>query len=162
LIETEKTYVHGTAAKKLEYNVYEENKVLKAKRKQKSNNRAKFNLILSILVVFAFIFLVIYRYALITDLNYSIDKSIKNYNEIKNENSILKVDIEKDTDLSKIRQIAEDKLGMHKPDKFQVIYVNVPKSDYSIVSQTYSSSGKNANLFGMITDKLEKLTHLIY
>lgn len=162
MIETEKNYVHGTAARKLEYDVYEENKVLKAKRTRKSNNRAKFNLILSIFVVFILIFLVIYRYALITELNYNIDKSIKNYSEIKNENSILKVDIEKDTDLSRIRQIAEDKLGMHKPDKFQMVYVNVPKNDYSIVSQTYYSTGANASLFGMITDKLGKLTHLIY
>ena len=160
MIETEKNYVLGTSARKLSYDVYEENTVLKAKRKQKSNNRAKFNLVLSIFVVFILVSLVIYRYALITELNYNINESLKSYSEIKNENSILKVDIEKDTDLSKIRQIAEDKLGMHKPDKFQVIYVNVPKSDYSIVSKTYESN--NANLFVMITDKLGKLTQLIY
>lgn len=160
MIETEKNYILGTSARKLSYDVYEENTVLKAKRKQKSNNRAKFNLVLSIFVVFILVFLVIYRYALITELNYDINESLKSYSEIKNENSILKVDIEKDTDLSKIRQIAEDKLGMHKPDKFQVIYVNVPKSDYSIVSKTYDSN--NSNLFVMITNKLGKLTQLIY
>ena len=162
MIDTEKNYVHGTAARKLEYDVYEKNKVLKAKRKQKSNNRAKVNLILGILVVFSLIFLIIYRYALITELNYNIDKSNKSYSEIKNENSILKVDIEKDTDLNKIKQIAEEKLGMHKPDKFQLIYVNVPKNDYSIVSLKYDYSGNNTNLFGLITNKLGKLTHLIY
>lgn len=162
MIDAGKSYINGTAARKLEYDVYQENKVLKAKRKQKNNNRAKFNVILSILVVFSIIFLVIYRYALITELNYNIDKSVKSYNEIKNENSILKVDIEKDTDLSKIRQIAEEKLGMHKPDKFQVIYVNVPKIDYSIVSLKYDYSGNNTNLFGLISDKFGKLTHLIY
>jgi cell division protein FtsL len=160
LIETEKSYISGTSARKLSYDVYEENTVLKAKRKQKSNNRAKFNLVLSIFVVFILVFLVIYRYALITELNYNINESLKSYSEIKNENSILKVDIEKDTDLSKMRQIAEDKLGMHKPDKFQVIYVNVPKDDYSIVSKTYDSN--NTNLFVMITDKLGKLTQLVY
>jgi cell division protein FtsL len=160
LIETEKSYISGTSARKLSYDVYEENIVLKAKRKQKSNNRAKFNLVLSIFVVFILVFLVIYRYALITELNYNINESLKSYSEIKNENSILKVDIEKDTDLSKMRQIAEDKLGMHKPDKFQVIYVNVPKDDYSIVSKTYDSN--NTNLFVMITDKLGKLTQLVY
>jgi cell division protein FtsL len=160
LIETEKSYISGTSARKLSYDVYEENTVLKAKRKQKSNNRAKFNLVLIIFVVFILVFLVIYRYALITELNYNINESLKSYSEIKNENSILKVDIEKDTNLSKIRQIAEDKLGMHKPDKFQVIYVSVPKSDYSIVSKTYDSN--NTNLFIMITDKLGKLTQLVY
>jgi cell division protein FtsL len=160
LIETEKSYISGTSARKLSYDVYEENTVLKAKRKQKSNNRAKFNLVLSIFVVFILVSLVIYRYALITELNYNINESLKSYSEIKNENSILKVDIEKDTDLSKMRQIAEDKLGMHKPDKFQVIYVNVPKDDYSIVSKTYDSN--NTNLFVMITDKLGKLTQLVY
>jgi cell division protein FtsL len=162
LIDTEKSYINGSLARKLEYDVYEENKVLKAKRKQKSNNRAKFNLILIIFVVFSLVFLIIYRYAFITELNYNIDSSIRKYNEIKNENSILKVDIEKDTDLSKIMQIAEEKLGMHKPDKFQVVKVNVPKNDYSIVSLKYDYSGNNSNLFGLITDKLGKLTHLIY
>lgn len=162
MIETGKSYVHGTAARKLEYDVYEENQVLRAKKKQKSNNRAKLNLVLSIFVVFILVFLVIYRYAMITELTYNIDKSEKQYSEIKNENSILKVNIEKGTDLNKVRQIAEDKLGMHKPDKYQVIYVIVPKSDYSIVSQEYSNTGYTTNLFGTITDKLGKLTHLIY
>ena len=60
------------------------------------------------------------------------------------------------------KQIAEEKLGMHKPDKFQVIHVNVPKCDYSIVSLKYDYSGIDSNLFGIITDKLGKLTHLIY
>lgn len=162
MIDTEKNYVQGNLAHKLEYDVYEENQVLRAKKKQKNNNRAKSKLIFGIFVVFCFVFLIIYRYALITELSYNLDKSIRTYNEIKNENSILKVDIEKDTDLSKIRQVAEEKLGMHKPDKFQVIKVNVPKSDYSIVSSKYENSGINANLFGTITDKLGKLTHLIY
>lgn len=160
--QAEQNYIHGTAAKKIEYDVYEENNVLKAKRKHKTNNKAKLKVLCNIFVVFVLIFLVIFRYAMITELNYNIDKSLKEYNTIKNENSILRVNIEKETDLYKIKEIAENKLGMHKPDKFQIVYVNVPKNDFSVVSEEYSGSKKNNNLFGVLTDKLGKLTHLVY
>lgn len=159
--QAEQNYVHGTAARKLDYDVYEENHVLKQKKKHKTNNKFKLKLLCSILVVFSLVFLLVYRYAVITELSYNIDKTSQNLSKIQNENSILEVDIENATDLNKIQELAENKLGMHKPDKYQVVYVNVPKSDFAVVSEDYSKNAKASNLFGMLAEKVGKLSHLI-
>ena len=32
-----------------------------------------------------------------------------------------------------MKQVAETEMGMHKPDRFQIIPVSVPKNDYNVV-----------------------------
>jgi cell division protein FtsL len=163
LIQKGKSYIYGATAEKLEYDVYEENKVLKAKKTEKTQNKVKLKMVFNILIVFVLIFSVMYRYALITELNYKINKTNISYNEIKNENSRLKVDVEKQMDLQKIKEIAEKKLGMQKPDKYQIEYVNVPKSDYTRVADAAKiDSGVKSNLFLGILNKVEEFTHLLY
>lgn len=163
MIQKGKSYVYGTAAEKLEYDVYEENPVLKAKKTEKSQNRVKLKMIFNIFIIFALCFAVIFRYALITELNYKINKTNISYNIIKNENTRLKVGVEKDTDLQKIKEIAEKKLGMQKPDKFQIVYVNVPKADFTIVADAAKvDSSIKSSLFLGIENKVEKFTHLLY
>jgi cell division protein FtsL len=163
LIQKGKSYIYGTAAEKLEYDVYEENKVLKAKKVQKTQNKVKLKMVFNILIVFILFFGVMYRYALITELNYKINKTNISYNEIKNENARTKVEVEKQMDLQKIKETAEKKLGMQKPDKFQVVYVNVPKSDYTVVADNVKEdSGVKNNLFLGILNKVEEFTHLLY
>ncbi len=58
-------------------------------------------------------------------------------------------------DLNKIKEIAEKNLGMHKPDKFQVIYIKVAKGDYTEVADASSTENKNVNsAFGLLKDKI--------
>ncbi len=161
MLKTGGKYIHGTAAEKLQYDVYEENKVLKAKQNQRNNNRTKYKIVRNVILVFALTFLVIYRYAVITEMNYNIDKVNDKYNEMKNENSRIKVDIEKQMDLGKIREIAENSLGMHKPDKYQIVYVNVPKEDFAAVSETYANSDKSGNALVGLFNKVVKLAKFL-
>ena len=168
MLQNGKSYVFGTAAKKLEddidvYDVYKENKVLKNKKIERLNNKVKLKIVFCVAVVFVLCFGVIFRYAQITELNYNINKSNKSYNELKNENSRLRVDIEKSTDLQKIREMAETKLGMQKPDRFQVVYVNVPKSDFTKASSTdHEENTVGTSSFTAMLSKARKLTHWVY
>jgi len=164
LIQTGKNYVYGTAAEKLEYNVYEENKVLKAKKQAKSSSKVKLRAVCFVLVIFASCLVLMYRFALITELNYNINKLEKEYNLIRNENSRLKLAIEKDMDLNKVKKIAEERLGMQKPDKYQMVYINVPKNDYTKVAESYkhTKDKANDNMFAVLLDKVSKFTRLLY
>lgn len=156
-------YVHGTAAEKLEYNVYEENKVLRAKKKSKQNNNLKLKAVGLILIVFAACFVIIFRYVMITELSYKIDSLNKKYAEIQNEDTRLKVQINEQTDLQKIKLVAETKLGMTKPDKSQIVCVNVPRSDFTRVSDINEAQTQvNSNMFALIRDKVVGFTRLIY
>ncbi len=156
MIQTDKNYVHGTAAEKLDYDVYSENVLLKDKKRQRANNKVKTKMVLSIALVFVMFFFVMYRYAVITELNYKLDSINKKYNDIKNDNTSLKVSIERELDLNKIRQTAESRLGMHTPDKYQIVFVKVQKHDYTSVGEGYKKSAeKNGHMLEAFADKLK-------
>ncbi|MCX8130125.1 MAG: cell division protein FtsL [Clostridia bacterium] len=155
-------YVYGTAAEKIQYDVYEENNVLRQKKQQRSSNKVKVKMILNILFVFALGAIIALRYAMITEISYNIDKKTKEYNKIVNENSRLKVAIEENMNISKIKDIAEGKLGMQKPDKYQIVYVNVPRNDFSMVSEKYKDSDESKGAVAAVIDKLGKITELLY
>lgn len=154
---TDKSYVHGNTARKLEYDVYEENKVLSEKKKQRTNNKVKVRVVVAFMAVFALCSVVMYRYALITEMNYKINAGMNALDQLKDENSILEVKIEKELDLQKIQQYAQENLGMQKPDKSQCVFVNVPRSDFTVVSDK-----QDDNLFDEIMGKVEGLTGFLY
>ncbi|NLL05020.1 MAG: cell division protein FtsL [Clostridiaceae bacterium] len=163
MIKTDKSYINGTAARKLEYDVYEENKVLSNKKKQRVNNKLKVKVVFAFMVVFALSALVMYRYALITDINYKINAKMNVLNEIKNENTRLKVKIERELDLQKIQQFAQENLGMQKPDKSQCTFVKIPRSDFT--TATNNNEGKTKisdNIFEALLSKVDKLTGFLY
>ncbi len=163
MLQAHENYVYGTAAEKIQYDVYEENNVLKAKKKQKAYNKIKLKVVMLILLAFGLCLTVIVRYAMITELNYSINKELKKYNEIKNENSRLKVAIDKDLDLGRIKETAEKKLGMQKPDKYQIVYMKVAKNDYTEVADTYRNVNKaNNSMFAAVRDKLWGIVRFLY
>lgn len=162
MIQKSYSYVNGSAARKLDYDVYEQNKVLRAKKQFKENRAAKFKFLLSILAVFVAGLLIVYRFALITQMSYNINKSEKMYNEIRNENSLIHMQVERDTDLNRIKELAENRLDMQKPDKSQIVYVRVPRNDYTVVLNTPARTDIiEGNVFTGIIDKVAGFISLI-
>lgn len=156
MIQKKNGYVYGTAAEKLDYDVYEHNKVLKEKKKYKSNRLIKVKMIAGILLIFALGLIVMYRYALIADINFRISIKERQYNELRNENSRLKVAVENKTNLTRIMQVAQNDLGMQKPDKYQIVYIEVPKTNYTVTSEQYKNSSKeDATFLAELTNKIE-------
>ncbi|HHW48103.1 MAG TPA: cell division protein FtsL, partial [Clostridiaceae bacterium] len=117
-----------------------------------------------LMVVFCMFFLIMYRYAMITELNYEIVEAESDYNKIKDNNARLMVEIEKETDLRKIKEIAEEKLNMKKPDKFQTVYISVPKNDFTVVADAYKETGdkENTNILTALLEKAGKFAQLLY
>lgn len=150
-------YVYGSSAKKIQYDVYEENKVLKEKKKYRSNRFKKTRIVFSILLVFLTGFVVMYRYALITDLNYKISRLEKEYETIKNDNSRLKVAVEKNTDLSRIKTTAEERMNMQKPDKYQIVHIRVPKNNFTVISETYKNKQENNHFIALLLTKVDMI-----
>ncbi|NLP14021.1 MAG: cell division protein FtsL [Clostridium sp.] len=158
-----KNYIQGTAARKLEYDVYVENKVLSAKKKQRNNNKVKRKAIFCVLVIFALGCLAMYRNAQITEVNYAIDRQLHAYNEIKNENIRLKVDIENSINIQEVKEYAEKKLGMHKPDGHQITYVKIPQKDITIVSEVAQlEESKNSGIFSALLNKVNLIVSMLY
>lgn len=94
-----------------------------------SESRKKAHIFLVILLVFVAFFSIITRYGEMTKLNYEIadlKEELITQNAI---NSALSVSLEKKTNIMKIRHIAETELGMQEPDKYQIIYIDVPRTN---------------------------------
>lgn len=163
MIQTSDSYVHGTAAEQLQYNVYEENNVLKQKKNQRANAKVKLKIVFALLLFFSAVFILIYRYALITDINYKINTATVKYNEVASLNNRLKVEIEKNTDLTRIKEEAEKRLGMHKPDKYQIVSVKLPRTDHTeIAGQENEQGSKPENKLALLMERIGKLVHLLY
>ena len=169
MIQKEGNYISGTSAKKLKYyeklkyDVYEENKLLKAKKKARSYIRTKLKIVCFVLAVFACCFTMIYRYALITDLSYTINKLEKCHNELMNENSRIKIDLERKTDLNRIKEMAQSKLNMQEPDRYQIVYISIPKDDFTTVAETYKNKERTgSSMLVLLVEKVGRLARLLY
>ncbi len=153
-------YIEGSAVRKLEYDVYKENKVLKAKKRYKSNRKTKAKMILAIIAVLMAALAVVWRYAIITKNSYDINQKEKEYNELRNANAILRVEIESETDLTSIKEIAENNLGMMTPQKSQLIYVKVPRNDYTVVMQERDKEPDGNSFINVFINKVASLAKL--
>lgn len=133
MIQRDYEYIQGSTVRQLEYDVYQENEVLKAKKIYRTNKKVKFKMVLAILSLLFVALTVMYRFAVITQLGYTISQRETAYNELRNQNSLLRVKIESQTDLAAIKEAAETELGMQMPDKSQIVYIRVPRKDYTLV-----------------------------
>lgn len=135
MAETSNKYVYGSVAEQIKYDPYEENAVLKSKKIARNNSKLKLRIVFNIFIIFAMFATIMFRYAQISQINYDNNLLSKKYVELQNKNELLSIDIQNAMDLNNIREVAENKLNMHKPDKSQIIYVSVPKQDKTILAQ---------------------------
>ena len=161
MIQKDYGYVQGSTARQIQYDVYEKNTVLKEKKRYKNNRIVKFKLVLSVLAVLIAGLTVMYRFAAITQLSYTINQNENLYDELRNQNSILKVQIETNTDLTNIKELAETRLGMQKPDKSQIVYIKVSRNDYTVVMKTQDEVGMDGgNILKIFINKVAGLIKL--
>ncbi len=159
MLPEEKNYVYGSAAPKIEYDVYEENKVLKAKKKRRANNKVKVKLVFAVFVLFTAFLSVILMYAEITEVNYELNKMNKYYNDKKNANIQLRLEIQKNLDLNRIKEIALTRLDMQEPDKYQIVYVRVPKKDVMKVAAIDGKDAEGKGVIAMVSDVVSDITN---
>jgi cell division protein FtsL len=126
-------YIYGSAAPKIEFEEKVEKKIKTATRQTVVKARkVKWLCVLSIFTVFLFTFVIMYRYAVLTEMRYKNSSANKAYNELLGSNKKLSIEIEKSTDLNKIKEAAE-RLGLSQADKNQKVFVVVPKPDFVYV-----------------------------
>ena len=154
-------YVYGSVAENIKsevYDPYEENTVLKSKKIARSNAKVKTKIVFIIFMIFSMCGIIMFRYAQISQLNYQSNQLTKQYTELQNENTNAALEINNAMSLSKIIDVAENKLGMHKPNKSQIIYVEVPTKDVTILASKEKS--KIAETFENIGDGLKNFLNV--
>ena len=100
----------------------------RSKKQEIKNINAK--IIFYIGIVFAVLFAVSYRNALIAQ-TYSQVKDLKSeLAQVEKENKQIEINIESQTNLGAIEEKAKNELGLKKLDDSQIVYVSLDKQDY--------------------------------
>lgn len=96
----------------------------------KKKNKYNYKPVAYIMITFAMLFTISYRYSLINEQHNAKEEIKSKVSAVQKENEQLKVSIENSLNLSSVAKAAEDKLGMQKLDNNQKIYLDLQKKDY--------------------------------
>ena len=140
---TKLSYVTGSSARKYEYlDDYPKTKsdnvkkvMKKSVKKAVINDKVKVKTVLFISCLFIMFMTIIYRFNVISESNLALQNLKSDLVRVQSNLASTEMGIEQSTDLSKIEAYAKQKLGMQKPDKNQVIYIDTSK-DMNIVKET--------------------------
>jgi len=93
-------------------------------QREKAYKNHKLRYIVRLVMVALLLFSVLYRFSIITEYQYKIEKLRSEIEGISMQNERLKVEIASLKSISRIEEIAVNKLNMKEPDKQQIIYIN--------------------------------------
>ena len=123
-------------------------------KKQEAKN-ANIKIIFYIAAVFAVLFAVSYRNALITQ-TYSQVKDLKSeLAQVEKENKQLEINIESQTNFGAIEEKAKNELGLKKLDDSRIVYVSLDKQDYVESSMQEVKIEDDLNWFESIINKIK-------
>jgi len=129
-----------------EYQDYQrQNKKLKVITITRKKAILRFKAIFGIIVFFALGMFILSRYSMINEENRNIYKLKTELTNLNKENTQIQVSLNRKVDLEQIEKDAIQKLGMQYPDKNQIIYVQIPKTDFTeIPVETENQAGDDA------------------
>ena len=96
--------------------------------KKKTKPKIRGNVILGV-AGFSIALTIVLRYAMINNMNMENIRLKKELDSINNTNAQLKLAAEQKVNLSEIETYAKEKLGLNKPQNYQIEYINIDKHD---------------------------------
>ncbi len=163
------TYYNGTSAYKIddiEYGVRSNVKENIEKRQQlRVSKKAAFIKRMRAFALFAGVFAValsfLFTNAMIIEKSSTVNDMQNELTKLTEANNQMVLDIEKNLDLKKIEEIAINELGMKRPDKYQIVYVNVQQNDYAEVAKAETKHLGFAATFGAIGSSIGQFMEYI-
>jgi cell division protein FtsB len=141
-------YSHGSAAYQSEWAVPARRikKAVRAQVRQEAKVKKKDKkTALNVVLVFAVLFGLCWRYVAIYDQSSDIASGRAKLAAINAENSQIQMEIERETEKGRLDTYATDVLGMVKPDKSQFVYITLNKGD-EMESARENNGGKDGFL----------------
>jgi len=135
---TKLNYVTGSSARKYEYlddySKVNNNNIKKVAKKLVINEKVKVKTVFLISCLFVMLMIITYRFNVISESNLTLQNLKTDLERVQSNLASTEMGIEQSTDLSKIEAYAKQKLGMQKPDKNQVVYIDTSK-DTNIIKE---------------------------
>ena len=126
-----------------EEKIEEKRIILTELRRKKEDKKTKRNIIVGITILVMMGLTVAFRYASVTQINYENHKLEQEYQQKTAVVQNLQVDIESNMNIAEIAEIAETKLGMHKPFSYQIKYIDVETPDQTEYKNTEFTKEEN-------------------
>lgn len=135
-------YNWGTSARKLEemQQMHKQHSIEAEKKKQLAHKKSQRKVIFAITIAFILAFTVLYRNALIIQKSDQRDKLEDKLTQIQSQNAQTEMELKEKVNLAYVEEMATSKLGMKRPDKYQVVYINVTQSDYAELNEEYKDT----------------------
>jgi len=135
---TKLNYVTGSSARKYEYlddySKVNNNNIKIVAKKLVINEKVKVKTVFLISCLFVMLMIITYRFNVISESNLTLQNLKTDLERVQSNLASTEMGIEQSTDLSKIEAYAKQKLGMQKPDKNQVVYIDTSK-DTNIIKE---------------------------
>ena len=119
-------------------------------KKIKAEPKSKLSLILSVVALFTMAIVISYRYNLISEKNLELQRLKMDQVAVNSELATTEVAIDRIIDKDTVESYAKQQLGMQKPEKSQIIYIN---SNYETKVENVGAK----NIFEKGIDKLKNL-----
>lgn len=119
------------------------NKKVKAKK-------SKLSLVLTVTALFSMLIIVSLRYNVISEKNLELQRLQMEETDVNSVLAMTEIEVEKTIDKDTVESYAKQQLGMQKPEKSQMIYIN---SEY----ETKVESVENNNIIQKGIDKLKEI-----
>lgn len=107
---------------------------------KRQHKKIKSRLLLKCSLLFALGLLVMFRYASITEIGYQVNASQKTHETLQAENDRLEVNLARQVNLTEVSIIAMEKLGMQKPQPYQIVRISVQPMDQTELMHVELSS----------------------
>lgn len=112
--------------------------------------------LLGVMVFFILGFVIVLRFALLTDMASTLDKQKKKLSGLEKTKSQLQTEVT--IDLKTVDDIAKNKLGMDRPYKYQIVYVDLSKNSTNIAVENSSEIKPKFE----IVNKINKMVEYLY
>lgn len=131
-----------------------EKRQLSRKQKLQQQRRLNFQVICVIIALFCAAYFMISQNVQVNDTARQINNLKKELAVLESNTSQKTFELEQSVDLNKVEEIASTRLNMQRPEKYQVVYINIKTDDVTEVTADNVEGVKNQ--LGNTADKLKK------
>lgn len=128
----------------------------KIKKKAAAKRKSRVNQVLSVMLIAA-VFVVIFRYTMINDMNYNNTKLSNELKAVTTETDLAQIRLDRTTDLKYVESMAKEKLGMDFPQSHQVVNVTL-----SYPNKAVKTTGEQTSFFASVKKIFGNVLEYLY
>lgn len=136
---------------------------LSKKKLAARRRRNSLRMIASVMVLLSLAFLMLFRYSAIVERTQEVARLQQEYDNLSSANKRLQVSIDSALNLTNIEETAVNELGMCKPEKYQLVYLDILGDDHvSLPQGAQGNRGMVRQFYATIIQTLGNVLEYLY